>query len=173
MVDQLNRILEGAIPAVLLLITIALVLGIGSQVVQTTQDLYDTDDSSVSVTNESITVAFNTLQTLANTFIDNTSIVISNATGNYDQSLFQSSAAESLIGQINITNDINDGELVNVSYDFTSQNKNTAFNASTDGLSGLLTFSSFQPTIAVIIVSILVIGILLVGFVVVGRRVFD
>ena len=171
MVDALNKVLKGAIPGVLILITIALIIAIGSQVVDTTRDLYDTDDSTVSITNESLTVTFNILQILANTFIDNTTIVVSNATGFYDQSLFQSSAAESLVGQINITTDINDGEILNISYDFNSQNKNAAFNASTDGLAGLTTFSTFQPTFAVIIVAILVISILMIGFVVVGRRV--
>ena len=46
-----------------------------------------------------------------------------------------------------------------------------AFNATADGLSGLTTFSSFQPTIAVIVVAVIVIGLLLGGFAIVsGRR---
>ena len=39
-----------------------------------------------------------------------------------------------------------------------------AFNATRDGLEGITTFSSFQPTIAVIVVAVIVIGLLLGGF---------
>ena len=48
----------------------------------------------------------------------------------------------------------------------------TSFNATRDGLEGITTFSSFQPTIAVIVVAVLVIGLLLGGFAFVqaGRR---
>ena len=49
-----------------------------------------------------------------------------------------------------------------------------SFNATTDGLSGLTTFSSFQPTMAVIVVAVIIIGLLLGGFAFVqagrGRR---
>ncbi len=44
-----------------------------------------------------------------------------------------------------------------------------AFNATTDGLSGLTTFSSFQPTMAVIVVAVIIIGLLLGGFALAGR----
>lgn len=40
----------------------------------------------------------------------------------------------------------------------------TSFNATADGLEGITTFSSFQPTIAVIVVAVIVIGLLLGGF---------
>ncbi len=39
-----------------------------------------------------------------------------------------------------------------------------AFNATADGIAGLSTFSSFQPTIAVIVVAVVVIALLLGGF---------
>ncbi len=45
-----------------------------------------------------------------------------------------------------------------------------AFNASADGLEGITTFSSFQPTIAVIVVAVIVIGLLLGGFAFVQNR---
>ncbi len=171
MVSTLNMVLRGAVPVILVLVLIAFVLSIGSQVVDTTKALYDTDDAVVSITNESLTVAFNTIQTLANERVDNTSLVVSNATGNYAQALFEMSAAQGVVGQINISTDINDGEEVNVTYDFTSTNKNAAFNASVDGLSGLTTFSDFQPTFAIIVVAILVIAVLIFGLVFVGMRV--
>ncbi len=45
-----------------------------------------------------------------------------------------------------------------------------AFNATRDGLEGITTFSSFQPTIAVIVVAVIVIGLLLGGFAFVQTR---
>ncbi len=51
-----------------------------------------------------------------------------------------------------------------------TQTANTsAFNATSDGLSGLTTFSSFQPTMAVIVVAVIIIGLLLGGFTLAGR----
>jgi len=171
MVDQINKVLQGAIPVVLLLVTLALILGIGSQVIDTTQVLYDTDDANVDVVNETTTVTFNVLDQLVNTIIDNTTVVVTNGTVTFDQSFWEMSAAQAVLGQINISNSVNDGDLVNITYTFQSQNKNAAFNATQDGLAGMTTFSNFQPTIAVIVVAVLVVAILLVGFAVVGRRV--
>ena len=45
-----------------------------------------------------------------------------------------------------------------------------AFNATGDGISGLATFSSFQTTIAVIVVAVIVIGLLLGGLAVRARE---
>lgn len=54
---------------------------------------------------------------------------------------------------------------LNASYDFTSQN--IARNVSTFGLTGLTTFASFIPVIAVIVIAAIVIGIVLIMF---GRK---
>ncbi len=172
MVEELNKILRGAIPVVLLLITVALVLSIGSQVVDTTKVLYDDKDATVSVVNESLTVAVNTVQVLGNPFIVNTTVVVSNSTGNLAQARWWNNATGARFGQIvfNVL-DTADGELVNVSYNFVSQNKNAAFNASQDGLSGLATFSDFQPTFAIIVVAVLILALLIMGLVAVGMRV--
>ncbi len=170
----MNNVLRGAIPLVLALVVIGLILGVGSQVVQINQDLYDTKDANVVITNESLTIAVNTEQNLANNFVDNTTIVVTNASGTLAQARWWNNATGSAFGLINFNIlDTADGELVNVSYTYESQNKDAAFNATVDGLSGLTTFSSFQPTFAVIIVAVLIIILITMGFaaVVVGRRV--
>lgn len=171
MADQVNNVLQGAIPVVLILITIAFVLGVGSQVISKSQDIYDTEDSVITITNESFTAAFNVATALTNSQIDNSSVVVSNSTGNYAQGLWEMGENLASFGQINLTTSINDGQSLNVSYDFTSSDKNVAFNASESGLEGLSTFSGFQPTFAIIAIAVLVIAVLMIGFLVVGGRI--
>ena len=53
----------------------------------------------------------------------------------------------------------------------TTQTTNSAaFNATGEGIDGLATFSSFQTTIAVIVVAVIVIGLLLTGLAVQAQR---
>lgn len=177
MVDQLDKILRGALPLVLILITIAVTIGVGSQVIDTTRGLYDTDDTATNVVNESFNISFNVVQNLNHNFVVNTSMVLRgywNATSVervLSQGEFELSAAFAESGRLNITNTTWDDKFINASYTYTSQDKNTAFNASTDGLAGLATFSSFQPTFAVIIVAVLILMLLIFGLVFVGMRI--
>lgn len=45
-----------------------------------------------------------------------------------------------------------------------------SYNATQDGLSGLNTFSDFQPTMAIIVVAVIIIGLLLGGFAMVRNK---
>ena len=161
-------ILRQAPAAVILLVVIAVVIGVGSQVLDTVQTTQDVNDEVGSVVNETLTVAVNTFQQLDNIRIDNTSVTVTNGTG--DALSFEMLSAQAVLGQINVTDAINDGLSANVSYSFTIRVESASFNATADGLSGLTTFSGFQPTIAVIVVAVIVIGLLLGGFALVQRR---
>lgn len=168
----MNTVLRGASPVVIALVVIAIILGVGSQVIDTSKEIYNDNDATVSTTNESLTVVFNTFQQLDRTVIANSSVVVSNSTiGILSQGSWEMSNGLSLDGQINISDVGLDGTVVNITYDSTSRNKNAAFNASEYGLDGLNSFSGFQPSIAIIVIAVLVIALLLVGFAAVGMRI--
>jgi len=155
-------VLRQAPAAVVILVVIAVIVGVGATILDQISVQQDTNDASTSVVNESLTVSFNTIQTLTNTRLDNTTVTVTNSTG---ASLsFLMSAAQGAAGQINITDATNDGNDANVSYTFNARIQSAALNATGDGLSGLTTFSGFQPTMAVIVVAVIVISLLLGGF---------
>ncbi len=160
--QQAGNILNQAPILVVGILVLAVVLAIGIQVLDEIQDIQDTNDEGGSVVNESLVVATNTFQQLNNARISSATVTVTNATG--VALAFVMLAPQADLGQINITDSLNDGNDANVSYSFTVTIQSSSFNATGDGILGLATFSGFQVTIAVIVVAVVVISLLLGGF---------
>ncbi len=181
----MNDLLRGAIPVVVLLITVALVIAIGAEILIKNQQIYDVNDFDASIVNETQNLTINGLNVtviLDNDQVDNETISIFgarngtglestgdgmgliNPIGNY---------TTTEVGGVILTNPNYYNLDYNISYTFQNQVKDAAFNGTAQGLVGIETFSSFQPTFAVILIAVLIIGLLVVGFGAIGIRVIN
>ncbi len=151
-------------PIIIILIVLALVLFTGGKTLETIETTQDINDQTQTITNESITATAGVEQLLNNLRIDNATVTVFNNTNALPQSDWEMSSAQATDGLINITNTIHDTISLNVTYSFSSDINSLSLNATRDGLSGLTTFSGFQPTFAVVLVLIVLVGLLLGGF---------
>lgn len=155
---QASGILSQAPAAVVILVVIAVILGVGSTVLDKVGDTQPPILAPVS--NEAFTADFNLFVDLSSPGISG-SVVVNNITTGavIDASNYVVQASS---GSINVSNATLDGHVLNATY--TSSTASAAFNTTQDGLAGLTTFSDFQPTIAVIVVAVIIIALLLAGF---------
>lgn len=167
-------ILSGTVVVVVALMVLSLVLSFSGEIVTKLQDTQLVTGSNT-IINESITPTINGITQLNQILIDNVTVTVHNVTisgsgGLLLQTSWNMNSTQGLAGQINISNSSYVGGILNVTYTYQTVDHSVAFNASGDGLSGLTSFSSFQPTFAVIAIAVIVIGLLLGGFAAIGLR---
>lgn len=148
------------LPFVLIFITAAIAIGLGSDVLQEIEETQDNDEARL-VNNESLTWAGNnTAIGFAQVSVVGDSVVLYNNGSKVNKGNNYTVTASA----ITITNYSNVPEWVtstlNVTYDYTIGS--SARNATGKGLTAQNTFAKWLPTIALVIVIAIVLGILIV-----------
>lgn len=155
--------LRSAPAVVLLLVVIAITLFIGLSVLDTIKGTQDTESGVQTITNESFTASENIFVSLSTPDIVNGTETVFNGTfGNVSRNTHY--FMNYLSGTINVSSPDMDGVVLNITYDHNAVIHSASFNATQDGERGLLDFSSFQSTLAVVAVAIIIIALLLGGF---------
>lgn len=160
---QANGILSQAPAVIVIIVILAVILGVGSTVLDKIQDTQL--PITAKVTNETFTASNTSFTNLGAPAFVPGSVTVSNASGALTSNNF---TVSDNTGGIQVTDFHLEGVLLNATY--TSSTGSSAFNATQDGLIGLDAFSDFQPTIAVILVAVIIIGLLLSGFAFVQTR---
>lgn len=166
-------ILKAALPAVLVLVVLAVVLGVGSQVILKTQDTQGTTTTESTI-NESLSangsIAHSGTPTISLN-IHNTSAKVTNVSNDtgytqvMEQGVHYGLLSDGTFTMFPQAAGVASGSWkVNISYNYSKFAQTYSWNASQDGLTGLDTFSEFQPSVAVVLVAVVVIGALLGGW---------
>lgn len=148
----MESLTNGALGVGILVIVVVIIATLVSNV-QTTQSTTATG----SVVNESFTADTTTPYQLLNLPATNSSIVVTNQTHTFENSIDYSVDGNSFINWINSTANTTG---VNASYDFTSTVRTTAFNLSGDGLTGLDQYGNWFSIIVIVLVGAFIIVIL-------------
>lgn len=165
---SLDQTLKVGFPVVLALVVIAIVLGVGSNVLDTVQDTQSTQ-SDLLQTNESrvgnVTLSKAGTPVLGRTNIDNATEIVRNASPSFTvqtRTTHYNLTKDGVFRWINAAGVNQSGEF-NITYNYTVFVETLQYNASGKGLQGLDSVSDFQPTIAVVAVAVVILGLLGAG----------
>ena len=177
--------LKMAVPAVFILIIIAISLMIGGQilgVMQSIQHSFESKDvANETVTNGSVVLGYDGRAfdgiVLNDHNVNNATVIVTNCTDG------SGTGCGTILAQNTDYNFTNEGELFvfgagadatafNVTYTYTDLIRSSAFNASGAGLEGIDQVGTFQPTMAVVVAMVIVMMLLVGSFaaIVVGKR---